>query len=295
MTDILAHYHMYDYKARCAVAITTELTREAQRRHQLDPLTTIAVGRAIAAAALLASTLKRGEDYIHCSFAGDGLLRKVIGECNGDGHCRGYAAPNQIALVMQPGDQVPETVGEALGGANGALTVTRGRPGEPPYHAVCNFLNGEIAADTARFLTESEQIPSAVAAGVKLSPEGEVLAAGAVLFQKLAGAPLDERALGDVELRMSANELAISERIARGESPDAMVAYLQGAATGFGVLTTRPLIFKCTCTREKMAGVLIVMGQKECEDIYRETGKLEVRCAYCAEVHQFRLDELIVH
>lgn len=295
MSDVLSHYHMYDYHARCAVAITTEITREAQKRHQLDPLTTIAVGRAIGCATLLASTLKLGDQYVHCMFSGDGPLRKVIGECNGDGHCRGYSVPHQIALTLGPGQVPPTSVGEAFGGPSGSLTVTRGKPGQEPYHAICNFMNGEIASDMARYLTESEQIPSAVAAGVKLSPTGEVLAAGAVLFQKLAGTELDERAIADVEKRMSAKELAISDRIARGESTDALVAYLQGAKTGFGVLTTRSLTFKCTCSREKMAGVLMAMGRQECEEIYAETGKLEMRCAYCAEVHTFSLSELIIH
>ena len=81
MADVLAHYHLYNYKARCAIAITTDTTREAQRRHGLDPLTTIAVGRAISCSALLASTLKRGREYVHCSFSGEGgPLHKVIGE-----------------------------------------------------------------------------------------------------------------------------------------------------------------------------------------------------------------------
>ena len=53
MSDTLAHYHMFDYRARCAVAVTTEIVREAQRRHDLDPITTIAVGRAINETALL--------------------------------------------------------------------------------------------------------------------------------------------------------------------------------------------------------------------------------------------------
>lgn len=295
MTDVLTHYHMYDYRARCAVAVTTGILREAQRRHALDPLTTIALGRAMSCVALLASTLKVGVEYVHASFAGhDGPLRKVIGECNGNGDCRGYVSPPQLALVLGAGDPVPLSVGEAFGGA-GLLTITRGRPMKPPYHAVCDFLNGEIAADMARFLTESEQIPSAVAAGVKLAPDGSVLAAGGVLFQKLAGANLEDQAIADVEHRMAKDELALSERIARGESTDALVEYLQGSASGYGLLTTRPLQFKCTCSREKMMGALIALGQDECQSILAETGKLEMRCSYCADTHSFRLDELIVH
>ena len=295
MTDVLTHYHMYDYRARCAIAVTTEITREAQRRHALDPLTTIAFGRAVSCAALLASTLKQSSAYVHAAFAGRaGALAKVIGECNGNGDCRGYVSPPQIALVLEPGEIVPLTVSDAFGGA-GLLTITRGEPSKPPYHAVCDFLDGEIASDMARFLTESEQIPSAVAAGVKLSATGEVLAAGGVLFQKLAGTNLEDSAITDVERRMAKEELELSERIARGESTDALIAYLQGSKTGFGLLMARPLRFKCTCSREKMMSALIALGPEECQNILEETGKLEMRCSYCGDAHNFRVEELTVH
>lgn len=295
MADILSHYQMFDYTARCAVAVTTELTREAQRRHNLDPLTTIALGRALSCTALLASTLKLDDQYVHCNFSGaGGLISRVVAECNGQGDCRGYVSPSQIAALVDSAEAVPLTVGEAMGPI-GHLTVTRGKPSTQPYNAVCDFLNGEIASDMARFLTESEQIPSAVAAGVKLSPEGEVLAAGGVLFQKLAGAALPEQAIADVEHRMAKEELALSDRIARGESIDALVAYLQGAPSGFGLLTARPLRFKCTCTREKMMSALLAVGPAECKSIMEETGKLEMRCTYCGDAHSFRLEEMTVH
>jgi molecular chaperone Hsp33 len=286
---------MYDYRARCAVAVTTQITRDAQRRHNLDPLTTIAFGRAVSCAALLASTLKVGHEYVLCNFASnEGPLQKVVAECNGQGDCRGYVSPPQIGLVLEAGDVIPASVGEAFGGT-GLLTVTRGQPGQPGRNAVCEFLHGEIASDMARFLTESEQIPSAVAAGVKLSAEGEVLAAGGVLFQKLGGVDLDDKAIGDVEHRMAKSELELSERIFRGESTDALVAYLQGAGGGFGLLMQKPLQFRCTCSREKMMAALMALGQEECSKILEETGKLEMRCTYCGDTHNFRLDELTVH
>lgn len=294
MQDVLTHYQMYDYRARCAVAVTTEITREAQRRHGLDPMTTIAFGRAVSCAALLASTLKIGGEYVHCSYAGLGVLKRVVAECNGEGHCRGYTSPTTIVGDLKPGEPVPQTVGEAL--VHGVLTVTRGKPGlQQPYSAVCEFMNGEIAADMARFLTESEQIPSAVAAGVKLGPSGEVISAGGVLFQKLGGTILPEQALADVEKRMARSELALSDRLASAASTDALVEYLQGEKTGFGVLSSRNLSFKCTCSRERMGDTLTSLGLAELERIEKEVGKIEVRCTYCATAHLFRLEELTKH
>ena len=294
MADVLAHYHMFDYKARCAVALTTELVRDAKRRHDLDPLTTIAVGRALSCAALLASTLKQGKEYVHCSFAGEGVLSRVIGECNGDGHCRGYAVPARIMDVLEPGGKVPESVGEATGHGRGMLTVTRGRAGEhSPYTAVLSLANGEIATDIARYLTESEQIPSAVAAGVKLSVDGDVVAAGGVLVQKLGGAELDDAVLTGLEQHMAS--IHLSDRIASGASVDDLVDYVAGGDKHYGLLTTRPLLFQCSCSRDRMASALASLGEEQLRQIRRETGKIEVRCQYCSEARQFRIEELLTH
>ena len=109
--DRLEHYHMFDYRARCAFAVTTETTREAQKRHGLDPLTTIALGRAIGCVALLASTLKKGDEYIHATFQSEALIRRLVAECNGFGHCRGYVSPPRIEQAMQQRSQARPRAG----------------------------------------------------------------------------------------------------------------------------------------------------------------------------------------
>jgi molecular chaperone Hsp33 len=295
--DTLVHHQLFDYKARCALAITTEITREAQRRHQLDPLTTIAFGRAVSCAALLASTFKRPDEYVHCSFAGNGVMQKVLVECDGEGHCRGYVAPPQLAAVVADAEDMPASVGEALGHA-GILTVNRGTRGgrgeASPYNAVCEFYNGEIASDVARYLTESEQIPSAVAAGVKLAPDGNVVAAGGVLVQRLGGAELGEELLQRLETKVG-RELNISERIAAGAGAEEIVRFIDPSATAAGLLHQRPLRFQCSCSRERMATALYTLGEDELKDIRRETGKIEVRCPYCSDCQLFKLEELVKH
>lgn len=291
--DTLEHYHLYDYRARCALAITTGITRELQKRHNLDPITTIAAGRAISCVALLASILKTSDEYYHALFTSDALIKRIAMECNGAGDCRGYVSPERIEQSMQAGDQVPEDVATALG-HRGMLVVTRGKYGSEPYRALSEFNHGGIATDFARYLTESEQIPSAVAAGVKLSKDGEVLAAGAVLFQKLAGANLEDAVLARIEDRMT-KQLNLSERLASGTPSDDIIKLLQGDEGRYGILLRRPLQFKCTCSREKMASALYALGEDEIQSIKRDTGKLEVRCHYCNSVHNFRAEELIRH
>jgi molecular chaperone Hsp33 len=114
------------------------------------------------------------------------------------------------------------------------------------------------------------------------------------LVQKLAGTDLDDNVIADLERRMSA-DLHLTDRLARGESTDEIARFLQGSATGHGLLTTRPLQFQCTCSRDKMAATVASLGEAELRRIKEETGHLEVRCPYCADVQTFKLEELIQH
>lgn len=292
MEDGLSHFHLLNYRARAVVAVTTDVVRQAQKRHLLDPLTTIALGRALSSISLLASTLKNPKEYVHGVFSGDGPLSRIVAECNGNGECRGYCVPAQILEVVKDQSKIPDTIGKALGSGN--VSITRGKYGEvKQYSAVVELMNGEIASDIARFLTESEQIPSAVAAGVKLSADGEVLAAGGMLVQRLGGANLSESELMFIENKMST--IHISESIFNHQSPENLVRDLQINDQTWGLLTHRRLQFQCSCSREKMAMTAMSLGETELRAIIKDVGKIEMNCSYCSSSHRFTLDDLIRH
>ncbi|MGH7756515.1 MAG: Hsp33 family molecular chaperone HslO, partial [Vulcanimicrobiaceae bacterium] len=62
-----------------AAGITTELVREARRRHDLAPTASAALGRLLTAAALLGATL-RGQEIVALQVAGDGPLGRLFAE-----------------------------------------------------------------------------------------------------------------------------------------------------------------------------------------------------------------------
>ena len=293
MKDYLTHYQMFDYRARCVVVSTKNIVKTLQERHRLDPITTIALGRAINCAAMLASTLKSEVDYISCTWRGQGLLETVFAECNGAGECRGYTTPESVAEDLEIAELMPEKVSDVLG-TQGTLTVIHGRRDgvSKPYTAILEFMNGEIASDIAHYLAESEQIPSAVAAGVKLSPTGEVLASGGVLVQKLAGTNLDEKTLKELEVNM-AEKLHISERLAKGESVIDILNFLTNQTEEHTLLLERDLCFKCTCSRDRMSSALVLLGEEQIKTILDEFGKIETRCPFCAHTELFGLEELM--
>jgi molecular chaperone Hsp33 len=287
--DELLHTLIHSGNLRCVVALTTQMVREAQLRHDLDPVATIALGRVLSCTAVLASTVKDDSGSVRCEFDCDGPLRYIVGECTGEGACRGYVAVPQVAEVLD-GKPLPQSVGEAVG--NGLLTVTLiERAGATPYNGVTELTTGEIAMDIAAYLSQSVQVPSAVAAGVKLDTKGQVIGAGAILIQRMGDRDLPEAELQIIEKKLH-EELHLSDRIAAGADAKAIFQFLTGVDPTSIFLTTRPVKFGCTCTRETMRNVLVRLGRDEVQEIQNEVGKIEVRCQYCSTRRQFTVEEL---
>lgn len=51
-------------------------------------------------------------------------------------------------------------------------------------------------------------------------------------------------------------------------------------------------VYKCDCSKEKMANALSSIGKKELEDIIKEDGKAELVCHFCNKRYQFNKEEL---
>jgi len=281
---------IHDGKFRCAIAVVTDTVREAQKRHNTDPLATIALGRALAAAALVGSNLKEQFEYVSLSFLGNGPLRHVVSEFIAPGSLRGYVTHPQLSEVIDDPKNAPRTVGEALG--IGTLTVRRALSGDmQAYSGVSVMVSGEIGEDLAQYYVESEQIPTSVMVGVKLDSQGQVIAAGGILVQKMGSSEEVEELLADLEQRLSQIP-SISTLIA--ESHDAKLIFQTVTANAEAQeLDIRPVSFQCLCSRDRMALSLRTLDKTEIEQLYQEIGKLEVTCHYCRNSYQFSLDEII--
>ena len=48
-----------------------------------------------------------------------------------------------------------------------------------------------------------------------------------------------------------------------------------------------PVFFQCTCSRERVEGILRSLGHEEVGDIIQERGSVEVRCEFCNRAYQY--------
>ncbi|MFA6822690.1 MAG: Hsp33 family molecular chaperone HslO, partial [Geobacter sp.] len=233
----------------------------------------VALGRAVSGAALLGSTLKQGQ-RLAIKFEGNGPMQKLIAEVDWDGALR--------ATVAVP-DAVAESVPDALGRA-GFLTVTKDLGLKEPYSGMVQLYTSEIAQDLAYYLTDSDQIPSAVGLGVSLAPDGQVAVAGGFLIQSLP--PSDESAVEQVMTRIEQLP-PLTTLLAGGTSPTALLELLLEGLE-YNLLESTDLSFRCGCSLDKVERALLSLGKEELERLMAEQGSAEVTCEFCRR--QYRLD-----
>ncbi len=256
--------------------VGTALVAEAARRHHASPIATVALGRALMGAVLLGSSAKHDET-VQLQLRGDGPLGAILAISDQQGRVRGYVSHAGASL-----DDGRLDVGAAVG--RGTLAVVRQKSDGTPYSGIVELQTGTVAQDLAHYLSESEQVRSAVGLGVFLDETGGVAAAGGYLVQALPGA--DEAEVSAVEGNVRGfpgpGELV-------GEGFDA-AGLAETLLVGVGIRERHSAtpVFHCGCDRERVLGAVSLLDPAELSESIRSDAPLEVNCRFCAT--QYRLE-----
>lgn len=268
---------------RILVCSTTELAGQICSMQNTSATVSIALGRGLAAGALMGGLLKGGQS-VALKFEGNGPMEKMIIEAEGDGAVRGSVGnPSAEAEPIEGRWNVPGVLGRA-----GFLTVAKdsGAGGEP-YRGMVQLQSGEIGDDLAAYLAESEQTPSAVGVGVSLDSSGKIAICGGFLVQVLPRA--DDSEIDAVMERIGGLE-QISALLAESGT-DGLLTAVMGDIP-YNRLETRELFFRCGCSRSKVEQALYTLGFAGIKEIVANEGFAEVTCEFCRQNYQFEKDEL---
>jgi molecular chaperone Hsp33 len=283
MTDYLVRIITETGNIRALACITTGLVDEACRRQGAWPTAAVALGRALTGGALLGATLKTRQ-RLALSFEGNGPLKRVLVEADANGAVRGYVRVPAVHMETVDGSlDVAGAVGRA-----GLLTVTKDLGMKEPYKGIVPLATSEIGEDLAWYLTESEQIPSAVALGVYVEPDNSVSAAGGFLIQAMP--PADEAMVGMLMERLSGFP-PVTDQLRQGAGPEQLLERLF-AGIPYTVLEKRALAFVCSCSRERIERVLASLGPAELQRLSKEQDGTAVTCEFCQRVYDFSGAEL---
>ena len=282
MSDTILRMMARDAGLRVLACTSTELAREAARRHSTSPLASAALGYGLTAGALLGATLKVGQ-RIALKFDGDGPLVKMIVEADAYGRVRGYVARPDV-----PSSDRLDTAAVAAAIGNGLLTVSKDLRVRDLYHGAVALTGDGPEQDMAEYLRASEQVPSLSRLAVEMDEEGMIATAGGLHVEMMPGHQPSELA------RLSARLAAmppLGEMLLAGKTPEEMVATLL-EGVDYLTLESRPVAFVCSCSRERSRMALKALGSEDMLEMIFE-GEAVVDCHFCHEQYVFDASELM--
>jgi molecular chaperone Hsp33 len=226
----------------------------------------------MAASVLMAGSLKF-EGRLSLQIEGAGALRLLLAQCNHRHAVRGVARHLGVPS---------EAAGIAALCGHGRLAVTIEQEGRADnYQGVVPLEKPELSACLEQYFERSEQLPSRLL--LAATPER----AAGLLLQRVATGEMEAQAVTDDAWRrigwlaatLSTQELLglPCRELLRRVFPEDDIRLFAGT----------PVWFQCTCSRERVAGILQSLGEDELRALLRERDDVEVRCEFCNRAWRF--------
>ncbi|MDP2371204.1 Hsp33 family molecular chaperone HslO [Rhodoferax sp.] len=286
----------------------TDAWREVLRRRAANsatgaypiPVQTM-LGEMLAAATLMQGNIKFDGALVLQIF-GDGPVPVAVAEVSPDLGVRGAATVNGPV----PADGDLGTLVNMNGHGRCAITLdpkTR-HPGQQPYQGVVPLADAghvkftRVSEMLAHYMRQSEQLDTCLVLAANAD-----LAAG-LLIQRLPGQGThnlsgslvnrDDDELGELDdafqrIALMATSLKQEELLTLDVDTILRRLFWQEALQRFEPLEgAQGPHFACSCSRERVARMILGLGQAEAADILAERGEIEVTCEFC--VAQYRFD-----
>ncbi|MBR5900352.1 MAG: Hsp33 family molecular chaperone HslO [Clostridia bacterium] len=267
---------VFDDCMTLSVLDTTEMVNDAIKIHNLSPVCAAALGRTLTICTFMSSFLKGDKEKLSVTVAGDGLGGKITVSGNGNLQMRGYMDNPAVDLPLNAKGKLDVS---GCVGKKGRITVVRSMGLKEPYVGTSRIVTGEIAEDFTAYYALSEQMPTAMALGVKIGKDGSCVGAGGVIIQALPGVKDEHIDKAESVINSLSN---LSTLIELKGAEEILKDYFN--KTEYEIFYPK---YECLCSREYLEGILVSLGQKELKDIIEKDGKIKVDCEYCKKSYIF--------
>ena len=288
MFDVLESFYFPGINARgYAVRLQKSWQSVLERRALPAPVQAL-LGEMTASAVMLAGAIRFNGPLL-LQVAGDGPVRLAMAEVRPE---LGYRA----TVRMNAGEDEPKA-GCAMrdlvnvhGRGRCALTLVNPDPAQrtQSYQGIVDIAGSATLAEAlARYMTLSEQVET----GLWLS--ADATGAAGLMLQKVASDGGRETAAdpdGWNRLMKLASTVTGQELLSL--EPRTLIQRLFWQE-GPLVAEPREPLFECSCSRERVAGMIRSLGEAEANDILSERGEISITCEFCGK--QYSFDSIDVH
>ncbi len=269
---------------KMAVITAKDTVERARAIHSLSPTASAALGRTLCAASLMGQAQKEEKATLTIRINGGGPMGSVVAVSDCDGNVRGYVENPGLDLPLRSDGKL--NVGGAVG-REGMLTVSRDLGMREPYIGSVELLSGEIAEDVTRYLTESEQVPSACALGVLVDTDLTIRAAGGFIVQLMPGAEMEM-------IEKLEDNIFMMDQLTTILDEDGVMGLFTQVLKGFEyhIVGEYPVEYRCYCDRQRVEEAISCIEKAELYDIADEGKDISVSCQFCDAVYSFSPDEV---
>jgi len=237
-----------------------------ERRSYPAPLQSL-LGDMMAAAALLSAILKF-EGSLIMQMQGNGPVQLLVVEATSEHTLR--------ATAKWEGELSQGNVTELLGAGRFVISIVPTN-GKQTYQGIVAIEGESIAQVLEHYMTKSEQLET------RLWLASDSQQAAGMLLQKLPAAPTQDedawnraKQLGETIRREELLSLPAREIIRRLYHEEDV-----------RVFESRPVAFRCSCSRERVTSMLRLLGHDEVKSIIAERNTVEVDCEFCGRHYTF--------
>jgi molecular chaperone Hsp33 len=237
-----------------------------ERRRYPAPLQSL-LGDMMAAAALLSAILKF-EGSLIMQMQGNGPVQLLVVEATSEHTLR--------ATAKWEGELAKGNVTELLGAGRFVISIVPSSD-KQTYQGIVAIEGESIAQVLEHYMAKSEQLET------RLWLASDSQQAAGMLLQKLPAAPTQ-----DADAWNRATQLG--ETIRREELlslPAREIIRRLYHEEDVRVFESRPVAFRCSCSRERVTSMLRMLGHDEVKSIIAERNTVEVDCEFCGRHYTF--------
>ncbi len=284
MSDYIIRATAANSQIRAFAATTKETVETARQAHNTSPVATAALGRLLTGGAMMGVMMKGDQDILTLQIRCSGPIGGLTVTADSKGRVKGYVNHPDVMLPANAKGKLD--VGGALD--LGVLSVIKDMGLKEPYVGQVELKTGEIGDDLTYYFASSEQVPSAVGLGVLMEKDNTVRQAGGFIIQLMPFAK--EEVIAKLEENL-AGVKSVTEYLDQGLTPEQLLEILLGNLD-LEINDTVEMDFSCNCSKNRVAKVLISLGEKELGSMVEEGKEIELNCHFCNTNYTFTVNEL---
>lgn len=284
MSDYIVRATAADASIRAFAINAKEMVETARVDHNTSPVITAALGRLLAAGAMMGSMMKGDKDILTLRIQCSGPAKGLTVTADSHGNVKGFPFNPDVDLPPKAPGKLD--VGAALD--LGVLSVIKDMGLKEPYVGQCQLQTGEIAEDLTFYFATSEQTPSVVGLGVLVDKDNSVKQAGGFIIQLMPFT--SDEVIEKLEARIGEID-SVTNMLERGLSAEGILEEILGDL-GLEITDTMETKFYCDCSKEKVARALSTINKKDLDDIINDGESIEVKCQFCNQAYNFEINEL---